>query len=93
MAGIEAWQIAVVAGFLALLGAAQFWISRNRGQIAPRLRAGRAIEIVDMQVLGPDARLALVAVDGRRVLLCLTKGAPGVFLAVPAATAGAEGGL
>jgi hypothetical protein len=92
MAGIEPWQIAVVAGFLALLAAAQFWIGRNRGQIVPRLRAGRAIEIVDVQAIGPDARLALVGVEGRRVMICLTKGAPGVFLSLPGATDKEEGG-
>ena len=51
-----------------------------------------AIEIVDVQAIGPDARLALVGVEGRRVMICLTKGAPGVFLSLPDATAKEEGG-
>jgi flagellar biogenesis protein FliO len=61
-------QLAAIAMVLALLGAV-LWLLRRRNLIVPRRTGPRQLMVVERVALGPQHSLALVQVNGVKMLV------------------------
>jgi flagellar protein FliO/FliZ len=69
-------QILTLTLFMAALGAAWWWVHRNRAALEGRLGNKRRISVLESTALGPQDRAMILRVDGQEFMLLRLKGVP-----------------
>lgn len=78
-------KIAVLALFMAALGAIWLLVMRHKGALGAHLHNGKRLRLTETTALGPADRAMILAVDGQEFLLVRVKGAPPILHPLAAA--------